>query len=268
HSMGGLVLRSALTLRQPNPFDGVGRIVFVAPPFKGSCSIPEVLIKGEKNGWLSKEEDFRKLARTFPSVYQLIPSFGGAAVDMDGKNLNLFNFRNWQANVTASGMFKQSFLANAKAFHQGGVATHGGTSDAPMLKDSDLRQHAENVLIVLSVGHKTRYQIQVDTNNETNRNWFIFDNNKGFDNNGDERVHMKSAGVQGITLAAFRDAKEHSLVCKDPIVIKAVATWLTTGCAPKLTRRKSSDKATREQPERFIPWDGNETSFPQHISKV
>jgi len=92
HSMGGLVLRSALGLRKPKPFEGIGRIAFIAPPFRGSCGIPKVLIAGEKNGWFSDEEDFRKLARSFPSVYQMIPSFENAAVTVkDGKQLNLFH---------------------------------------------------------------------------------------------------------------------------------------------------------------------------------
>ncbi|HEX7111850.1 MAG TPA: hypothetical protein VF216_05350, partial [Mizugakiibacter sp.] len=37
HSMGGLVLRSALGLRNArDPFAGIGRVVFIAPPFRGA----------------------------------------------------------------------------------------------------------------------------------------------------------------------------------------------------------------------------------------
>ena len=120
HSMGGLVLRSALGLGRPNPFKGIGRIAFIAPPFRGSCAIPEVLIAGEKNGWFSDEEDFRKLARSFPSVYQMIPSFDHAAVRVkDGSDLDLFNIRNWQHNVAKGKEFKQKFLVNAEVFLKG-----------------------------------------------------------------------------------------------------------------------------------------------------
>ncbi|HEN46751.1 MAG TPA: hypothetical protein ENI75_00115, partial [Mizugakiibacter sp.] len=37
HSMGGLVLRGALFARNSrNPFAGIGRVVFIVPPFRGS----------------------------------------------------------------------------------------------------------------------------------------------------------------------------------------------------------------------------------------
>lgn len=88
------MLRSALGLCDTDPLEHVSRIVFIAPPFRGSCAIPEVLMKGQKNGWLSDEKNFRKLARGFPSVYQLIPSYDGAAVDEDEATLDLFDVDN------------------------------------------------------------------------------------------------------------------------------------------------------------------------------
>ena len=86
HSMGGLVLRSALglihSLKSPPQ---VGRIVFIAPPFRGALDVTKNLIAGEKNGWFSDREGYRKLARSFPSVYQLVPSFKNALVSSETK---------------------------------------------------------------------------------------------------------------------------------------------------------------------------------------
>ncbi len=268
HSMGGLVLRSALGLRKPKPWQGIGRIAFISPPFRGSCAIPETLIAGEKNGWFSDEEDFRKLARSFPSVYQMIPSFKNAAVAVkDGKRLNLFDFRHWQQNVAQGKEFKQEFLVNAEAFLKGSGANWGGSSDAPILSDTELRRHADQIAVILSVGYDTCYQIRVDTENPRNKNWFDF-KDKREDKNGDERVHLKSAAIKGITLAAYEGAASHGVVCRDSTIIKSVSRWLEGKKLLKMRSRTPRNSIKRPSKTYFEPWDGQESSFYKHIVKV
>ncbi len=268
HSMGGLVLRSALGLGRPKPFDGIGRIAFIAPPFRGSCGIPEVLIAGEKNGWFSNEEDFRKLARSFPSIYQMIPSFEKAAIAAkDGRELNLFDIKNWQQNVAQGKEFRKEFLVNAEAFLKGSGANQGGSSDAPILSDRELRRHADQIAVILSVGYGTRYQIRVDTENPKNKNWFNF-KDKREDTNGDERVHLKSAAIKGITLAAYEGAASHGVVCRDSTIIKSVSRWLEGKKLLKMKARTPSHSIKRRSKTYFEPWDGKESSFSKHIVKV
>jgi len=268
HSMGGLVLRSALGLRKPRPFEGIGRIVCIAPPFRGSCDIPKVLIAGEKNGWLSNEEDFRKLARSFPSIYQMIPSFPKAAVSQQDKSdLDLFDIDNWQQNVAEKDSLQKPFLVNAEAFLKGSGATRGGTSDAPILTDTELRRHSDDILILLSVGYDTPYQIPVDTENLHNRNWFDF-KNQLTDKQGDERVHLKSAAIRGITLAAYEGATSHGLVCRDSTIIKSASLWLQDRKIVKMKPRKPLHSVTRPGKDYFEPWDGREASFSRHIVKT
>jgi hypothetical protein len=262
--MGGLLLRSALGLRKPNPFEGIGRIVFIAPPFRGSCDIPKVLIAGEKNGWLSDQEDFRKLARSFPSVYQLIPAFPKAAVDESGNELDLFDFKNWQANVAQKGKLNETFLANAEAFRRGTQATQGGASDAPMLPDDELRQHADDTLVLMSVGYPTVYQIPVLTQNPPNRNWFDFEHALS-DLRGDERVHLRSAAIEGIPLAAYRGADSHGTVCRDYLIIRSAATWLKGQRLFKMKPRTAKDSVARRAKSYFEPWDGQKDSLDGHI---
>ena len=94
HSMGGLVLRSAFSILPDLPLH---RIVFIAPPFRGTTDIFKVLIAGEKNGWLSDRESYRKVARSFPSVYQMISNFKDALVrSRNGEELDPYNVNNWQ----------------------------------------------------------------------------------------------------------------------------------------------------------------------------
>ena len=204
-----------------------------------------MLIAGEKNGWFSDEEDFRKLARSFPSVYQMIPSFDHAAVRVkDGSALDLFNIRNWQHNVAKGKEFKQKFLVNAEVFLKGSGANRRGKSDAPILSDRELRRHADHIAVILSIGYDTRYQIRVVTENRRNRNWFDFKNSRE-DTNGDERVHLKSAAIQGITLAAYEGAASHGVVCRDSTIIKSVCRWLEGNRLLKMRARTSRNSIQR-----------------------
>ncbi|MFQ5407879.1 MAG: lipase family alpha/beta hydrolase, partial [Anaerolineales bacterium] len=273
HSMGGLVLRSALGLRGRSPFQDVGRIVFIAPPFQGSCDIPKVLVAGERGGWLSSEEDFRKLARSFPAVYELIPSFRRAAVDSaTGAEVDLFDYRNWQRNVvqqtgTERDKLQPGLLADAEAFRRGRRAQHGGASAAPLLTDGQLRRHADQIAILLSVGDETPYRIPVVAGNTQNPNWFDFDNQLT-DDHGDLRVHLKSAAVRGITLAAYRGIKSHALVCRENIVIKSAAAWLQGNRLLKMRPRRPRHTVGRSGRDYFDPWNGRTGSLKDHIVDV
>ena len=227
-----------------------------------------MLIAGEKNGWFSNEEDFRKLARSFPSVYQMIPWFKNAAVAAkDGRELNLFEMKNWQQNVVQSKNFRKEFLINAEAFLKGSGAHQGGSSDAPILSDTELRRHANQIAVILSVGYDTCYQIPVETENARNKNWFDFKNQRQ-DENGDQRVHLKSAAIQGITLAAYEGAASHGVVCRDSKIIKSVSRWLEGKKLLKMKARTPRHSIKRRSKTYFEPWDGKESSFHKHIVKV
>lgn len=97
HSMGGLVFRSFL---RKFPTDEIGRVVFMAVPHRGSLDAAEAMIRGETTLFGGRKE-MRKLARTFPGVYELLPRFTGSVVDSKGKELDIFKIESWQQNVTA-----------------------------------------------------------------------------------------------------------------------------------------------------------------------
>lgn len=103
HSMGGLVFRSFLGERTPvqNKVD-VGRVVFLAVPHRGSLDAVEAMIRGETSLFAGRKE-MRKLARTFPGVYELLPRFEKALVDDGGNELSAFDIDHWQQNVTPHG---------------------------------------------------------------------------------------------------------------------------------------------------------------------
>lgn len=103
HSMGGLVFRSFLGQRtKVQNMADVGRVVFLAVPHRGSLDAVEAMIRGETSLFAGRKE-MRKLARTFPGVYELLPRFKNALVDDAGNELSAFNIDHWQQNVTPHG---------------------------------------------------------------------------------------------------------------------------------------------------------------------
>jgi hypothetical protein len=265
HSMGGLLLRSALALRDPRePLADVARIVFIAPPFRGALGAPFALVAGETDAWFGTGPNYRKLARGFPSVYQITPSWPGAAVDEDGGDVDLFDPVNWQANVARGQTFRPNFLRNAEAFVCASKAHHGGHSAAPMLSDAALAKAADKVLVICGSGQPTPRALPVLTRNHANPNWFDFAHMR-IDIRGDGRVWMASAAIKGVTLAAFADSGEHALLCRDERIAQLTVRWLAEGRATILQPRTASDPMTRPEPY-FQPWDGAPESLDRHIA--
>jgi len=99
HSMGGLVLRAFLEewKQAENSAPPIAQIVFIATPQRGSLEAAAALISGGTPLFGGRKE-LRKLARTFPSVYELLPTFPGAVV-RDGANLDIFDENDWQKNT-------------------------------------------------------------------------------------------------------------------------------------------------------------------------
>lgn len=265
HSMGGLLLRSALGLRdRRTPFAGIGRIVTIAPPFRGSIGAPYVLVAGEKDGWFGTDEDYRRIARTFPSVYQMTPSWSDATVDPAGRAVDLFDAANWQANVRDGGEFHVRFLADAEAFVRGRGARYGGASSAPMLPDATLATAADRWLVLCATGASTPYRLPIDTANARNPNWFDFAH-VASDELGDGRVSLRSSAVAGVTLAAFKGAGKHALLCRDERVANLVNLWLEGRRPLMMTRRGPQHSVARPGRRYFEVWDGNPASFDAHI---
>lgn len=263
-SMGGLLLRSALALRSKrDPFAGIHRVVFIAPPFRGALGSAHALVAGDNDDRLGTDPAYRKIARGFPSIYQMTPSWPTAAVDEDGRNVDLFDPSNWQDNVAQGRTFRSDFLRDAEAFVRGRKARHGGDSQAPMLADTILAAHPDKVLIACGSGQPTPCSLPVRTHNRSNPHWFDFAQMQ-LDTHGDGRVWMRSAAIKGVTLAAFADSDVHGLLCRDTRIASLVCAWLQTGKAPMLTPRTPTDSIKRRR-RHFNQWDGNPNSFDKHV---
>jgi hypothetical protein len=76
------------------------RVAFIATPHLGSVDAVESMIRGE-TVLFGGQKELRKLARTFPGVYELLPQAGlmNTVVDQNDNPLGIFDINNRQKTV-------------------------------------------------------------------------------------------------------------------------------------------------------------------------
>jgi lecithin:cholesterol acyltransferase len=208
HSMGGLVLRAFLNewrAAGPSPLP-VGQVVFIATPNLGSIDAVEALISGEAVLFGGRKE-LRKLLRTFPAVYELLPRFQRAVI-RDGADLDVFDERNWQQNITALVQDRDDDY---------GVTQHHLTEARAMLTalpDPVAVLPANDLLVIYGAkDSSTTTQVVVSSPAEKPANWYDFDHaQKG---PGDDVVPVVSALLAGV--AAFEVRTEDVSYFRHPI---------------------------------------------------
>lgn len=180
HSMGGLVLCEYL--KQFGDRKRVGKICTLCTPFQGSIEAVAKLLTGM--GYLAGEtpaERERETARTLQSVYQLLPSFPGAAKrDSDGVSVDLFKASEWQPSLIESlreFVRLYSVVGAASADDPGNAALAASILETMLSGASglvaDVRQLAKSLesasiptddwLAIVGVGSQTRVEVEVST---------------------------------------------------------------------------------------------------------
>ena len=187
HSMGGIVLSCYLQQIAPD-FSSVDRIVFTACPFHGSVDAIAGMVQGEGGSrfpFLNDRDEFRKIARTFPSVYELAPVYEGAWVRDDGEDFDLYDPGHWQSNVAAHSIVKKR-ISELRAFRH----------DSPAMFDlNDLPEELRlRTCILVGEGEKTHQKITVRQRDDDGRVRNFFDFNDS-DTEGDGRVPLASSGI-------------------------------------------------------------------------
>jgi hypothetical protein len=191
HSMGGLVLR-AFIAGWPKAGGGaklpVGRIVFIATPHLGSLDAVEAMIRGETVIFGGRKE-IRKLARTFPGVYDLLPRFDGAVLDERGNKLSIFDKDIWQDNVTAPDENDYPIVANHLT---------GAQNDLQGLANITGDLAARTLVVYGRFSNSTLTSVTVLADHNGIPNWFDFDNADKHKGDGDDVVPVTSALLAGV----------------------------------------------------------------------
>jgi hypothetical protein len=184
HSMGGLVMKWYLTQElSPGDWGKIDKIITIATPYKGSLKAIEALLPGARNFFgIENDKTMRQAARTFPGVYQLLPSYAGSVVDMSGAALDIYKQENWQASLV-----KTMADTYGPAFFQGRL--DDARSFAAAIAPDYPAQLLERFSYIYGHGSETWRTIQVDTRSQ---NEFDF-SEVVKDEEGDGTVHALSA---------------------------------------------------------------------------
>lgn len=191
HSMGGLVLRAFIAGWQKAGGGArlpVGRIVFIATPHMGSLDAVEAMIRGETVIFGGRKE-IRKMARTFPGVYDLLPRFDGAVLDEQGKKLDILNKDIWQDNITTPDENDYQMVANHLT---------GAQNELQGLANITGDLAGRTLVVYGRFGNSTLTSVTVLAEHNGIRNWFDFDNADQQKGDGDDVVPVTSALLAGV----------------------------------------------------------------------
>lgn len=104
HSMGALVFSCYINMQ--STYNHIDKVILCAPPFLGSPYSYVHMIKGDGgfksflNRIFGRDEDIRKVVRTYPSLYELLPVYDNAlSYTDDDTNAPLLIKDSWQSNV-------------------------------------------------------------------------------------------------------------------------------------------------------------------------
>lgn len=195
HSMGALVLSAYFKILGgcDKIDDVVNKAIFTVPPFLGSAEAIFNLLIG-KSKLFNTSDDFRKIARTFPSIFELCPLYDGAIEfeNQGGQEFNLFNYKHWQQDKSHINKEKKKEIFTKRLNHLKKVRNDKKfIYDLSKLPDNILSR----LLIVAGTNSSTLRKITVSRHaleNPDVTNFFKFDHE---DKNGDGTVHMDSACV-------------------------------------------------------------------------
>ncbi|HVB33632.1 MAG TPA: hypothetical protein VNJ52_04545 [Patescibacteria group bacterium] len=202
HSMGGLVFRQFLAAwRHAWPGDPlpVNRIVFIATPHLGSLDAVEAMIRGETSLFDGRKE-LRKLARTFPGVYELLPNPKLARTVIQNENeLDIFDINSWQENVTPDPQDPEDF--NVEQRHL--TAARDFINELPDVRSPEIGL-AGRAFVIYGTGGETLRTVTVLEWQDGTKNWYDFDHAKCAD--GDQVVLVESARLAGIASLEIKKA--------------------------------------------------------------
>lgn len=231
HSMGAMVFSCYLKQLQGN-YETVDHAVLAAVPFKGSVRALIALTVGEggiRFPLFNSNDEFRKIARTFPSVFEMCPTYQNAVVFENGTAVDLFNPNHWQSNIGDDewGMFLDR-VSQMKTFWD--------SHNPAMLNLRDLPQEVKKKFLILAgVGEKTKKKVIVQPQSPDGRvkNFFNFDSPDSEGIDGDGSIPLESASIYKddiVTLAVSKkwtDLAMHPLFLNDGRVQTLITRFLS-----------------------------------------
>jgi len=139
----------------------------------------------------------RKLARTFPAAYELLPNpaLPNTVVNQDGAPLDIFDVNNWQSTVTPDPNDPEDFDVE-----QAHLTAARGLLNA--LPDVSMPQFGLAGRVLVIYGIKPDSTLRTVTVDQQRDNWYDFDHAMMGD--GDQVVPLQSALLPGVPSVEVR----------------------------------------------------------------
>lgn len=196
HSMGALVLGALLKQRE-ELISRIARCVMAAPPLLGAAEAVRALIVGQSGILpINSSDAFRKIARSFPSVYQLVPCYPGAFLHHldEYRDGDVWNLRFWQRRVKFGSRDRTIYQKRHETMQR--HLTRAGEFHRIEIVDFDTlpAQSRGRFMVLYGTGEKTLEKITVLPANTAGdiANFFKFDDPANF-GDGDGTVPLASA---------------------------------------------------------------------------
>jgi len=196
HSMGCLVLSAYLiALSDKERSNYINRIIFTVPPFLGSVEATYNLVIG-KSRLFNSSDDFRKVGRTFPGLYELLPVYKDSYKIDKKKKFNFYKFDDYWQQVTpvTKDKTKQKHRLISHRLEELGKVRDQNNFIFDFNTKSTLDLN-ERMLILVAGGEKTKTKIRVLTDKGNYRYYFDFGKYKEEKDGGDGTVPLASSTV-------------------------------------------------------------------------
>ena len=216
HSMGGIIISDYLA-RHGQARKNVRKVVTIGTPFEGAI---DAILKlatgmGRLTGEMPRDRE-REAARTFPALYQLLPTFKDAIHADRGLSDKIFEIGTWQPSIL--GTLKQ-YIRLHKASITPEALFQGYLSQADQLRTrirgltpADVLPDAEDGwLPIVGVGAKTQVDVRISL--WKRKPWWLFNDEEVNEGPTSERTGDGTVPFLG---ACPRFLKRERLVCVTP----------------------------------------------------
>ncbi len=228
HSMGGLMIRCALMLHGKELWPKIGKVVFVATPHYGSCSIAGYL-KNHLWGFealavlgmfLSRDafRSMRGVLSLLPAPVGVYPGTRDGGTEHPCANFDMYDASAWKLDLDATQTAQlQAALDEAKQFHIDLYNWHDGL----------LQTYKDRMLMIAGVGQEGLFRLEFSSHL-----WGAWESTEkiceripgNVDRDGDGRVPVASAQLEDVTIRYVKGT--HGGLTNIPVVAADVLAWL------------------------------------------
>lgn len=201
HSMGALVLsvylKSLFNKEKIN--QTIGKIVFANPPFLGSVEATFNLVIG-KSRLFNSSDDFRKVGRTFPGIYELLPVFKGAYEFEGGQKLKDFYDYDkfWQQKYEQK---HDSGIVKHRLKYLGGIRTQDNLLFNLSQLDASVR---DRMIVLAGGGEETKNKVVIKKDSNSHKFLFDFCTDGDKENGGDGTVPLESSTIFNKSIDTYK----------------------------------------------------------------